>query len=132
MKKNLLLGALLAAGCIFGADVSVGVRIGPPPPPRVVVTRPAAPGPDWAWVDGYWYPVGNRYEWHEGYWSRPPYPAARWIGPRYDHDRYYEGYWEGERGRVRHDHGWDRDRDRDFDRERRDRDRDHGRDRDRR
>jgi hypothetical protein len=128
MKKKLLAIALMAVGSVL-AQVSIGVRIGSPPPPRVVV-RPVAPGPEYVWVDGYWYPVGNRYRWHDGYWTRPPYPASRWVAPRHDGERFYEGYWDGDRGRREHDHRWDRDRDRDFGRDRdRDRDRDHDRDR---
>ena len=72
------------------------------------------------WLEGYWYPVGNRYEWHNGYWARPPYSGARWVGPQYDGGRFFEGYWDGGRGRVEHNHRWDRTRNRDFD---------HGRDR---
>ena len=78
------------------------------------------------WVEGYWYPVGNRYKWHDGYWTRPPYAGARWIGPHHDGERFYEGYWESDRGRYEHDHRWDRDRDRDYDRGR---EREHDRDR---
>jgi hypothetical protein len=111
--KKLLVVLLLAGGTIFG-QVSVGIRIGPPPRPRVVAVRPVAPGPDYVWVDGYWYPVGGHYKWHAGYWSRPPYVGARWVGPRHDGERFYDGYWEGERGRFEHDHRWDRDRDRDY------------------
>jgi hypothetical protein len=48
------------------------------------------------------------------------------VLPRHDGERFYEGYWEGDRGRFGHEHRWDRDRDRDF------RDRDHDRDHDRR
>lgn len=117
MKKLLAL-MLLAAGVTFAADLSLGIRIGPPPPPRVVRVRPVAPGPDYVWVDGYWYPVEGHYRWHEGYWSRPAYPAARWVAPRHDGERYYNGYWEGERGRVEHDHRSDRDRNRDYREER--------------
>jgi hypothetical protein len=120
MKKTLLALLLLAAGSSF-AQVSIGVRIGPPPPPRVVRVQPRAPGPGYFWVDGYWYPVGNHYKWHNGYWTRPPYGEARWIGPRYEGDRFFEGYWEGGGRRVEHDHRWDRDHDRDYghDRDRR-------------
>ena len=123
MTKKLLLSALLIIGSICSAQVSIGVRIGAPPPPRVVRVRPVSPGPDYYWVDGYWYPVGNRYRWHDGYWTRPPYAGAHWVGPRHDGERFFEGYWEGDRGRRDHDHRWDRDRNRDFDRDR-DRDRD--------
>ena len=124
--KKLLAAMLLTAGLGFGAEVSFGIQIGtPPPPPRVVRVRPIAPGPGYFWVDGYWYPVGHRYRWHDGYWSRPPYDGYRWIGPRYEGGTFFEGYWDGGRGRFDHDHRWDRDRNRDYghDRDRRDRDR---------
>ena len=113
MKKPLLLLMLLVGGALFG-QVSLGIRIGPPPPPRVIRVQPLRPGPDYVWVDGYWYPVGRHYRWHDGYWSRPIYPSARWVAPRYERDRYWNGYWEGDRGRREHDHHWDRDHDRDY------------------
>jgi hypothetical protein len=112
--KKLLAAMVLIAGLGFGAQVSLGIRIGPPPRPRVVRVRPPAPGPDYFWVDGYSYPVGNRYRWHAGYWTRPPYAGARWAAPRYEGGMYYQGYWEGDRGRFEHDHRWDRDRNHDF------------------
>ena len=120
----LLLGAFLLAGAsVSHAQVSNGVRIGPPAP-RVVRALPPRPGPDDVGVEGYWYPVGNHYKWHAGYWTRPPYAGARWIGPRFEGEQFYYGYWDGDHGRFEHDHRWDRDHDRDFDRDR-DRDRDH-------
>ncbi len=108
----LLLGGVLASG----AQISIGINIGPPPPPRVVRVLPPTPGPDFVWIEGYWYPVGRHYRWHDGYWTRPPYGGARWIAPRHDGGQYFEGYWDGDRGRLEHDHHWDRDRDRDRDR----------------
>ena len=110
--KKLLAPMLLTAGLGFG-QVSIGVRIGPPPPPRVVRVRPVAPGPGYFWVDGYWYPVGHRYRWHEGYWTRPPYPDAHWVLPRYEREQFFMGFWEGNHGRVGHDFRWDRYRERD-------------------
>jgi hypothetical protein len=121
MKKLLLASLIVAAGTAV-AQISVGIRIGPPPPPRAVAVRPAAPGPDYAWVDGYWYPVNNRYVWHEGYWTRAPFAGARWIRPRHENGQWFEGYWEGEHGRVRHSHEWDKERNRDW---HHDQDRDH-------
>src|SRR6202043_1618745 len=126
--------ALLAAMLLTGspalkAQVSVGIGIGAPPPPRVLRVRPVAPGPDYFWVDGYWYPVDGRYVWHRGYWTLPPYGGAAWIGPRWEGGRYYNGYWNGEHGRFEHDHRWDRERERDRDRWR-DHDREHERERD--
>src|SRR4029077_5382831 len=114
MIKKVLALSFLAVGLAFAAEGNFGIRIGQPTPPRVVAVRPVAPGPDYVWVDGYWYPVDGHYRWHDGYWSRPAYGGARWVGPRHDGERYYNGYWEGERGRVEHDHRSDRDRNRDY------------------
>jgi len=140
--KTFLRTGLFAAALFFVlpalAQVSIGIRIGPPPAPRVVHFRPASPGPDFFWVEGYWYPVGNRYRWHEGYWARPPYVGARWIAARHDGERFFEGYWEGEHGRVDRDHPWTAEREREFrdhehdrDRPREVREEEHDRDRDR-
>jgi hypothetical protein len=109
--KKLIAVALLAVGCAMG---QVYIRIGPPPPPRVVHVRPTAPGPGYFWVDGYWYPVSGHYRWHDGYWTRPPYEGARWVGPRHEEGRFYAGYWDGDHGRRDHDHHWDHDRYRDY------------------
>jgi len=109
--KKLPILIFLAVASSF-AQVSVGISIGAPPPPRVLRVRPVSPGPDFYWVDGYWYPVGNHYKWHEGYWTRVPYGGARWVVPHYEGGRYFSGYWDGDRGRVEHDHRWDRDHDR--------------------
>ena len=145
--KALLRASLIAAALLFAmpvfAQISIGIRIGPPPAPRVVAFRPASPGPDFMWVEGYWYPVGAHYKWHEGFWARPPYAGARWIGPRHDGERFFDGYWDGEHGRVDRDHPWTAERERDFRahererdhdrevREREVRDRDHDREHDR-
>lgn len=115
IRTTLLASLFLAGVSALAAQVSIGIQIGAPPPPRVVVV-PASPGPEFIWVEGYWYPVGHHYKWHQGYWTRPPYAGARWVGPHHDGERYFPGYWEGDRGRREHDHHWDRDRDRDFDR----------------
>jgi hypothetical protein len=124
VKKKLLVLMLLVGGSVFG-QVSIGIRIGPPPPPRVVQVLPPSPGQEFIWVEGYWYPAGHHYKWHPGYWTRPFYPGARWVAPHHDGERFFNGYWEGDHGRREHDHHWDRDHDRDF------RDHDRGRDHDR-
>jgi hypothetical protein len=120
VMKTMLLAAMLLAGVsgLSAAQISLGIRIGPPPPPRVVRVLPPSPGPEFAWVDGYWYPVGRRYVWHAGYWTRPPYAGAHWVAPRHDGAQFFAGYWDGPRGRIDHDHHWDRDHDRDFNRDR--------------
>lgn len=112
-RATLIVIALLFAVPVF-AQVSIGIRIGPPPAPRVVAFRPASPGPDFIWVEGYWSPVGSHYQWHDGYWSRPPYLGARWVAPRHDGERFFEGYWDGEHGRVDHSHPWTAERERYF------------------
>src|ERR1051326_8193780 len=127
--RRLLLMTLIGASFLIGlpafaTQVSIGVRIGtppppvvytvPPPPPPVVYAVPATPEPEYLWIEGYWYPVGHHWNWHKGYWTRAPYAGARWWGPRYEHGEYFEGYWEGDHGRIPHDHHWDRDRGRDF------------------
>src|SRR3954464_1899609 len=117
MRSKLTVLMLLAAGAVY-AQFNIGVRIGSPPPARVVRVQPRSPGADYAWIAGYWYPVGNHYKWHDGYWTRPTYSGAQWVAPRYEGNRYYAGYWQGERGQMGHDHRWDRghDRNRDYNR----------------
>src|SRR4051812_45015872 len=98
MIKKLLPLMLLAGSSVFGATrFAIGIGIGgyppPPPPPVYYYAPPPAPGIGYAWVPGYYYPVGPRYVWRTGYWARPPYIGARWIAPRYVGRRYYGGYW---------------------------------------
>ena len=118
MKKLLIL-LLFSAICLvgtpaFAGQVSFGIRIGPPPAPPVVGVLPAQPGPDYTWIDGYWYPVGSHWKWHQGYWTRAPYAGAHWLAPRYEGGEYYKGYWESDHGRIEHNHKWDRNRERDY------------------
>jgi hypothetical protein len=111
--KTVVLAALIAApAATANAQVSFGIRIGPPPAPRAYRVPPR-PGPDYVWVEGYQYPVGKSYKWHDGYWTRPPYAGAYWIEPYHWGGRYYAGHWDGGRGVVRHDHHWDRRQERD-------------------
>ena len=117
IRTTLLLAAMLVAGASASyAQVSLGIRIGPPPRPRVERVQPRSPGPDFVWVGGYWYPSGRRYLWHAGYYTQPPYSGARWVEPRHDGQQFFNGYWDGEHGRVEHDHKWDKDNGRDRDR----------------
>ena len=110
MRAKLSVLLLLVAGSMFG-QISIGVRIGTPPPVRVLRVQPRSPGAGYAWVGGYWYPAGNKYKWHNGYWTRAPFEGARWVEPRHDGQRFFAGYWDGDRGRLDHDHRWDRGRD---------------------
>ena len=70
MVKAFIKTALLGSVLFFGsqrtnAQVSVGIQIGAPPPPRVVAVLPPQPAPEFVWVEGYWYPVAHHYRWHE-------------------------------------------------------------------
>jgi len=115
LMATMLLAAVLFVCGSLGAQVSIGISIGPPPPPPPEVrVLPPTPGPEFVWVEGYWYPVKKKYKWHPGYWTQAPYPGARWVVPHYERGQFFEGYWEGDRGRLEHDHRWDNDRDRDF------------------
>ncbi len=101
------------------AQAQVGVYIGTPPPPMRYEVRPAAPGPGYGWIDGYWQPYNGRYRWIGGRWDRAPYEGAYWSHPHYDHyDRgwaLHEGHWDHEdHGGRGYDHG-----DRHFDEHRR-------------
>lgn len=101
MKTKLLALMLLAGSSLFArTHVVVGVGVGggygyyaPPPPPPLVAYAPPYRGPNYAWVGGYYYPVGPRWNWRAGYWSRRPYAGAYWVAPRYYGHRYYSGYW---------------------------------------
>lgn len=109
MKSKLLALMLLAGTTAFGAvHFSFGVGIGVPypgyysgyyyaPPPVVAPYAYApygvAPGPGYVWIAPYYYPVGARWAWRAGYWTRPPYAGARWVAPRYYGRRWYRGYW---------------------------------------
>jgi hypothetical protein len=110
MKSKLLAVLLLTGSSMFaGTRFFFGVNVGAPyyggyyaprvyaPPPPVVSyyapVRPVYPGPGYAWVDSYYYPVGPRYVYRPGYWARRPYAGAYWVGPRYHGGYYYHGYW---------------------------------------
>jgi hypothetical protein len=112
MKLKLLLATLLLSTTAFAAGfVRFGVGVGPvwggygygphyggyaivaPPPAPLVSPYYAAPAPGYSWIGGYWYPNGARWVWRQGYWERPPYAGAFWVGPRYYGGRYYRGYW---------------------------------------
>src|ERR1035441_10985423 len=79
MKTTLgvLAAALIAAGTMFAQPrVAIGIGAGGYgpgyyPPPAYTQYMPPCPGPDYAWVDGYWVPRGGRNVWIGGYWRSP-------------------------------------------------------------
>jgi hypothetical protein len=58
---------------IPSAEVA-GVVGATPPPPPLPETVVVAPGPDYVWVEGAWFWLGDRWAWHPGYWHRPLHP----------------------------------------------------------
>jgi hypothetical protein len=86
---TLLLGACGGSGRYYYAST--------PPPPVRVETRGFAPGPGYAWVDGYWGYNRGGYAWTPGYYARPPRAGAVWVAPRWQSrgGRYYmsRGHW---------------------------------------
>jgi len=100
----LLLGSVSTAN----AQITFDLRFGQPPPSPRAYHVPPQPGPDYEWIEGYWYPQGSHYVWHNGYWTRPPYVGAYWVDPYYQRGQYFAGHWEGHRGNIFHDHRWDR------------------------
>jgi len=91
----LLSTALAMSGCYERGGV-IEVDYGPPAPVALGIVG-EAPGPDYAWVDGYYRWDGGRYVWGPGEWRRRPHPGAVWVagewrrhGNRY---RWHEGRW---------------------------------------
>ncbi|HUZ57735.1 MAG TPA: YXWGXW repeat-containing protein, partial [Hanamia sp.] len=77
------------------AQVSLSIRIGPPPLP--VYEQPYCPGPGYLWIPGYWAYSDGGYYWVPGYWALPPEIGFYWTpgycdysGPYY---RWHAGYW---------------------------------------
>ena len=106
-------GLLFASASAAQAQgISFGIHIGEPPPERAYRVPPQ-PGPDYVCIEGYQYPQGSHYAWHNGYWSRPPYAGAYWVPPYYVGGRYYVGQWQGPRRSFAHDHRWDKSHQRD-------------------
>jgi WXXGXW repeat (2 copies) len=63
------------------AQMSVGVRIGPMPPPQAEVI-PAAPGPYYHWDAGHWRWNGGRWVWIHGHYVHG-YGGAHWVPGHY-------------------------------------------------
>jgi hypothetical protein len=102
MKGKLLILALLAGTATFAqARVFFGFGFGYPIAlaPPVVAYAPAPyypayyPPASYAWIGGYYYPVGASWVWRSGYWARRPFVGAVWAAPRYYGGRWYAGYW---------------------------------------
>ena len=60
------------------AQVYGGVYVQTAPPAPIYEPMPAAPGPGYYWVPGYWSWNGYRYVWVHGRYTYPPYGGAVW------------------------------------------------------
>lgn len=101
--RNLLLagalGGAIATGVMLPADaqVSGGIYIQAGPPAPIYETVPAAPGPGYYWVPGYWSWNGYRYVWVHGHYAYPPYAGAVWRPGHWVHNwrgwHWVPGHW---------------------------------------
>ncbi len=106
----LLALVLFAVSCGGGGYYTAGYtttyatysRVAPPAP--YVEVRPYAPGPDYAWVNGYWHWDGSQYVWMRGRWEPVPATGYSWVPHGWIRDRgvyrFHPGRWV--RGRPPH------------------------------
>lgn len=93
---------LTLCGCVIapvgpgpGSDDDGPVVDTAPPAPRYEV-MPAAPGPGYAWIGGYWAWQLGRHVWIGGRWALPPAGRAWVPGQWHRHGhgwRWRQGYW---------------------------------------
>ena len=74
------------------------VTVGSAAPAVIVETIPASPDPDFVWVGGCWAWRHTRlgfgyWDWAPGYWVRPPYRGAVWIGGGWGHRGWRDDHW---------------------------------------
>ena len=104
LPAALLAGAALVCltnGCtVYAPEPSPGVNaevvVTDDPPPLIVESVPASPGPAFVWVGGAWVWHG-RWVWEHGRWAHPPHPGAVWVAHRYEnrngHRVFIQGGW---------------------------------------
>jgi hypothetical protein len=96
MAVALLGGCVIAPYGYYDRQPAPGpvVDVEPPPPQYEVV--PAAPGPAYVWIGGYWAWQLGRHVWIGGRWAQPPVGHA-WVPGRWGrHGRgwaWHGGYW---------------------------------------
>ena len=105
MKKvtSILLAAFFGLAMFAGAmpapaaaQMAIGVRIGPPPPPRYEAIPPA-PGPYYRWDRGHWRWNGSRWVWVGGHYVRGRRGGV-WVPGYYRQGHggarvWVQGYW---------------------------------------
>lgn len=90
---------LMDGGCAVYTEpvgVNAEVEVAADPPPLIVETITASPGPDFVWIGGSWVWNG-RWVWEHGRWGRPPHVGAVWVANRYEvrngHRVFIRGGW---------------------------------------
>jgi hypothetical protein len=85
MRSNLMLASAVAAAWLLlpACAPRPYAYYAPPPPPPVAVVVPAAPGPGYVWIEGYWDWRGGSRCWVPGRWVLPPRPRAVWAPGHY-------------------------------------------------
>ncbi|MGA8576493.1 MAG: hypothetical protein WB609_12530 [Candidatus Cybelea sp.] len=90
-------GAVAGAALPAAAQVYGGIYVQTAPPAPIYETAPAAPGPGYYWVAGYWSWNGYRYVWVRGRYAYPPYSGQTWHPGHWAHrDRgwvWVAGHW---------------------------------------
>jgi len=97
MKHYVVKYLILAAICFLCSQQIYAQRIYVRVQPRAgVVARPAAPAPDYVWIEGEWIPRGRTYVYQPGYWIAPR-PHAVWVPSHWVRVRrgwyWVRGYW---------------------------------------
>ena len=111
MKVLIAIGSVLALASACMANdppyVEGTVWVSNAPPRPVYEERPASPGVEFIWIEGYHRWDGAAYQWVPGRWERRPNPHAKWSRGKWKHsDRgwyWQEGRWRG--GDDDHDQG---------------------------
>jgi hypothetical protein len=81
-RVALLCAGLGVGGCYARAGYGGSVVVYDAPPAARETVRPATPGVDYVWVDGYWGWSGSTWAWVDGYWM-PPRAGYFFVQPRW-------------------------------------------------
>jgi hypothetical protein len=97
MKDYVIKYLMLAAICFLCSQQAHAQRIYVTVQPRAaIIARPAAPAPNYVWIEGEWIPKGRTYVYQPGYWVAPR-PHYIWVPGHWMRVRrgwyWVRGYW---------------------------------------
>src|SRR6185369_8796404 len=102
IQKMIVALVIMLSCSIFSTSAQIYVTVRPS---RPVYVRPVAPSPRHIWIEEDWNGVGDRYEWHGGYWAEPPVEGYYYTPGYWRHSNH--GYvWIGGRWGPHHGHGY--------------------------